>query len=78
MSQAHVEQVIGRLVTDERLRRRFAAFPGATLQDLIDRGLELNDCELQALAAIDPRRVRRFAEALHPSIQKAEIKGGRS
>ena len=76
MSQASVERVIGRLVTDEGFRRRFTASPHATLQTLVDHGMELNDCERRALVAIDPRRVEHFVEALHPCIQKVEIQGG--
>lgn len=76
MSQNHVEQVIGRLVTDEGFRRRFTEAPRATLEALVDEGLELNECELRALVAIDPRLVERFVEGLHPSIQKVELQGG--
>jgi len=75
MSQTHVEQVIGRLVTDEGFRRRFTASPQTTLQTLIDQGAELNECEQRALAAIDPQRVEQFVESLHPCIQKVEIQG---
>lgn len=75
MSQVNVERVIGRLVTDEGFRRRFAEDPRATLQDLVTNGVELNFCELRALAAVDPRRAARFADLLHPCIQKVEIPG---
>ena len=75
MSQASVEKVIGRLVTDEGFRRRFTTSPHATLQSLAAIGLELNECERRALVAIDPQRVELFAEALHPCIQKVEIPG---
>ncbi len=77
MSQRNVETVIGRLVTDEGFRGRFTGAPRAALQDLIDRGVELNECELRALVAIDPREVERFAGTLHPWIQKVAIQGGR-
>ncbi len=76
MSQDHVEQVIGRLMTDEGFRRRFSQAPRAALENLVDRGMELNECELKALVAIDPRRVERFVETLHPCIQKVELQGG--
>ncbi|MGE5236800.1 MAG: Os1348 family NHLP clan protein [Acidobacteriota bacterium] len=78
MSHRNVEGVIGRLVTDEGFRRRFSTAPRAALQDIIDQGVQLNECELQALVAIDPRQLERFVETLHPSIQKAELQGGRS
>ncbi len=76
MSQRNVENVIGRLATDETLRRRFAAAPGATIRGLMAQGVELNDCELRALVAIDVRQLESFAGTLHPGIQKAELQGG--
>lgn len=78
MSHRNVEQVIGRLVTDEGFRRRFAEDAEATVQSLLDAGLELNPCEKRALLGIDPVRLGRFAEAIDPCIQKAEISGGRT
>lgn len=83
MSHRNVEQVIGRLVTDEGFRRRFGEDAGAAVQSLVDDGLELNTCERRALLAIDPVRLAAFAEALDPCIQKAdlqtvEIPGGRT
>ncbi len=76
MSQRNVERVIGMLVTDERLRRRFALDPEATLRALVSDGLELNGCELQALAALDPSGVERLADSIHPQLQKVDLHGG--
>ena len=53
MSQAYVERVIGLLATDEALRRRFAEDPRATLQQLVEGGVQLNGCERHALASLD-------------------------
>jgi len=78
MSQRNVEQVIGRLVTDEAFRRRFEENPVAALQELSMSGVALNVIELHALAAIDPYSVARFAEAIDLRIQKAGINGGKS
>ncbi len=78
MSQRNVENVIGRLATDEHFRRRFAAAPGPTLRRLIEQGVDLNDCELHALATIDMGQLETFAGTLHPGIQKAELQGGLS
>ena len=75
MSQRNVEQVIGKLVTDEGFRRRFAADPRAVIGELIGNGVTLNGCELRALVAMDPRSVERFAAAIHPCIQKVELPG---
>lgn len=76
MSQMHVERVIGLLVTDEALRRRFTTDPRATLQELLEQGIELNDCERYALTRMDPVQLRRFAEAIDARIQRADLKGG--
>ncbi len=76
MSQRNVERVIGRLVTDEAFRRQFASDPAAALREATSGGAELNDCELRALATIDPRAVDRFAEALDPRIHKSDLHGG--
>jgi hypothetical protein len=78
MSQRNVQQVIGRLVTDEGFRRKFEESPGSALAELIVNGLELTTVELLALASIDRRIVARFAEALDPRIQKIAVNGGRS
>jgi hypothetical protein len=76
MSQRSVERVIGRLVTDEAFRRRFAAQPENALRELIGCSLELTPCEIQALVGIDAQSVERFAEALDPRLQKTDIQGG--
>jgi hypothetical protein len=78
MCQRNVERVIGRLVTDEDFRRRFAETPGAALQEMIECGLELTDLELRALASIDAQLVALFADAIDPRIQKINLNGGRS
>jgi hypothetical protein len=77
MSQRNVEQVIGKLVTDEAFRHRFAADPAASIEELIAGGLELNPCELRALVALDARRFARFAAAIDPRIQKCDLHGGK-
>ena len=76
MSQKNVENMIGRLVTDERFRRQFAADPKAALAALVDQGIELTWCELKALASIDARRVERLADSIDETIRKADVQGG--
>ncbi|MGH9462871.1 MAG: Os1348 family NHLP clan protein [Vicinamibacteria bacterium] len=78
MSQRNVQQVIGRLVTDEAFRRRFEESPGAALAEMIVGGMELTAIELLALASIDRRYVAQFAEAIDPRIQKIAVNGGSS
>ena len=60
MSQANVERVIGRLVTDEAFRRRFAEGREALLRELVAQGFELTWCELEVLGELVqvPRRGR--------------------
>jgi hypothetical protein len=77
MSQRNVEQVIGRLVTDEGFRRRFARDRRKAIEEILATGCELNPCERQALAGIDLQEVDRLAGAIDPSIQKIETRGGR-
>lgn len=77
MSQRCVEKVIGRLVTDERFRRRFSADREAVLAELAAEGAELNRCERAALAGLDAERLQRFADDLDPRIQKIDLQGDR-
>jgi hypothetical protein len=77
MSQRSVERVIGRLVTDEAFRRRFAQEPDAVLRELAEEyGLELTLCERSALRAIDAARLERLADAIDPRLQKTDTHGG--
>ncbi|MGH9381883.1 MAG: Os1348 family NHLP clan protein [Thermoanaerobaculia bacterium] len=74
MSQRNVEKVIGRLVTDEGFRRRFAEDKEGMLQEALDHGLDLNPCERRALLGLDARSIAQFAEQLDPCIQKVELR----
>ncbi len=78
MSQRCVEQVIGKLVTDEAFRLRFAAQPAAVLRELVAAGVELSSVEFRALSSIDAGAVGRFADAIDPRLQRAGVMGGRS
>jgi hypothetical protein len=77
LSQRHVEQVIGKLVTDEDFRREFTRDPVALLRGLLTNGAELNEVEVRALAGLDPRRVERFAESLDPRLLKCCLHASR-
>jgi hypothetical protein len=76
MSQSNVERVIGMLVTDEAIRHRFTRDPGATLRGLVESGVALNPCELEALVSIEPALLSRVANAIDPRLQKSDLKGG--
>ena len=73
MSQRAVEIVLGRLATDEALRRRFRQAPASVLRELIDVGLELSRVELGALQALDAAALQSFARAVDARLQKAEL-----
>lgn len=70
MSQRNVERVIGRLVTDEGFRRRFAADPSEVLHEMMETGCELTCLEQRAIVSIDPEVAAKFADAIDPRIQK--------
>jgi len=78
MSQRSVEQVIGRLATDEEFRRRFESSPEAVLDEVIARGLLLTPVERRALLDLDFSACRRFARRLDPRIQKICLRRGHS
>lgn len=73
MSQASVERVIGRLVTDEAFRRRFTAGRAEVLRELVAERLELTWCELEVLGQLDLRAIARCAERIDPRIHKSDL-----
>jgi len=75
MSQRGVERVIGSLATDEGLRRRFAKDPKGALEEMIARGLELNECEHDSLLTLDGAELARFARAIDPRLRRIETSG---
>jgi len=74
MSHVNVERVIGLLATDEGLRERFSRDPLEILDELERRGMELNACERWSLARMDLRELDRFANAIDPRLQKADLR----
>jgi len=76
MGQRSVELLIGRLVTDEALRRRFFAEPRETIRLAQQSGLELTATEVDALLASPVALWEVLAAALDPRLQKASLKGG--
>jgi len=69
--QTNVALLLGRLATDPRLRRRFAADPRGLLSGLVERGFELTAVEIDALASLDPEAIRTFASALDRRLRHA-------
>ena len=74
MSQRSVEQVIGRLATDEELRRRVEAEREAVIRELIASGLELTPVEVKALLDLNFPACRRFARCVDARLQKISLK----
>lgn len=70
MTQRWIEIVIGKLVTDERLRRRFLNDPRATVVDLLERGTHLTPAEIAALIAIDATLWDFVAAQVNPRLRK--------
>lgn len=75
MSHRSVEQVIGRLATDEEFRRRFQENREAAVAELAAAGFELTPVEQRALLDFDFAACQKFARCLDPRIQKASVKG---
>jgi len=78
MSQRSVEQVIGKLATDEAFRERFAGSREAALAQAIAGGLELTPVEQRALLALDVCACEQFAGRLDPRIQKISFRRNES
>jgi hypothetical protein len=75
VTQRSVEIVIGKLASDEELRRRFRLDRTATLRALAqEQGLELTGVEVASLQGADVEAFERLAEALDPRVQKASLK----
>jgi len=69
-----VEQVIGRLATDEDFRRRFEAERDAVIRELTASGLELTPVEVKALLDLNFPACRRFARCIDARLQKISLR----
>jgi hypothetical protein len=70
MSQKTVQLLIGQIVTDEELRRRFVRQPLETLTALRDQGVELTTSEIEALVDTDRHFWNSAAARIHPRLQR--------
>lgn len=73
MTHRNVETLLGRLLTDTVLRRRFTDDPVAVLEEFRTQGHELTPVELEALAATDPVVLRSVAETLDRRLRRADV-----
>ena len=74
MSQKTVQLVIGWLLTDDDLRRRFVERPRETLTEIRESGYELTETELDALARSDPAVWPSMARHIHPRLQRCALR----
>jgi hypothetical protein len=71
MSQAHVEQVLGRLATDEAWRAHYRRAPAHALDALTDgAALEVTPTERRALLTLSADALDAFAAAVDPRLQR--------
>jgi hypothetical protein len=73
MSHKTVQFVIGCLLTDEELRRRFVERPRETLAEINEQGYELTCDELDALARSAPAAWPSMARHIHPRLQRCRL-----
>jgi hypothetical protein len=74
MSQKTVQFVIGWLLTDEDLRRRFVERPRETLDEVRGQGYELTSDEADALARSEPGAWPAMATRIHPRLQRCRLR----
>ena len=76
MSQRNVQLIIGQILTDEEFRFDFLDRPIETLSGLRERGVELTDVEIDALAQTDRPFWLIAAEWIDPRLQRCRLVGG--
>ena len=74
MTQRSVEQVVGRLLTDEDFRQRFLESPDRVLDAIREEGLDLTELERSVLCSIDPRDLTSLACLVDPRICRASLR----
>ena len=73
MSQKTVERILGKLATDEELRQRFRFAPRETIDAACREPESLTAVEREALSAVDPGLLERFADAIDPRLQRVRL-----
>jgi hypothetical protein len=74
MSQRNVELLIGRLLTDEEMRRQFMLKPGGAVEDFCRQGWELSHGEIEALTATDASMWSEFALRIPSRLKRCSLK----
>ena len=75
MAQRIVQLIIGQILTDEEFRSNFLEQPRETLQALRERGFELTNLEIDALAQTNPRLWSIGADWVDPRLQRCRLVG---
>jgi hypothetical protein len=78
MSQKTVQLIIGKLLTDEEYRFRFVREPLDALVALRDRGFELTQSEIEALARTDREFWTEAASRIDPQLQRCSLREPRT
>ena len=76
MAQRTVQLIIGQILTDEEFRSDFLERPIQILRSLRERGVELTNVEIDALAQIDRRFWLIGAEWIDARLQRCRLVGG--
>ena len=76
MAHKSVEVLLGKLVTDEPLRRHFNESPLAMIEELRVFGLEFTTVELEAIRLIEAGPCELPARRLDPRIKKLPTSSG--
>ena len=76
MAQRTVQLIIGQILTDEEFRSDFLEGPIETLTSLRDRGFELTNVEVDALARTDRRFWAVGAEWVDQRLQRCRLTDG--
>jgi hypothetical protein len=73
MAQKTVQFIIGQILTDEDLRLSFLERPTDTLVALKEKGFDLTQTEIEAIAQTDARLWRWGTEWLDPRLQRCRL-----
>lgn len=74
MSQRNVELLIGRLLTDEDLRRQFGRMPARAIEDFCRQGWELTAAEVEALSTTDATMWSDLAARIPSRLQRCSLR----
>ena len=74
MSQRNVELLMGRLLTDEEMRRQFMRAPARAIEDFCRQGWELTEGEIEALSSADATMWSEIAKRIPSRLQRCSLK----